>query len=364
MQVDYICLSDGKSPKREKTNGIDVTRLPLSHQRGGKFGYFKEYSFCVSAASAILAKRNLQRRYDLIYINNMPDTLVAAALVPKWTGAKVVLDMHDPMPELMETIFGLNEKSFAVRTIKRLEKWSMARAHRVIVVNEACKRVFGGRSCSPEKMSVVMNTPDEAIFTFRPAGSYKTRSKDSEEPFVLMYHGSMVERNGVDLAIEAVGLLRKSVPNAVLRIYGHSTPFLEAAIRRAEDHGFAGAIQHLGPKKLGEIVQAIGECDLGVIPNHRSAFADLATPTRVLEYLSQGKPLIAPRTPGVTDYFDDDSLLYFESGNATDLARQIELAASEPENLMQTAIRGQQVYMAHRWEQEREALSKLIADLL
>ena len=31
----------------------------------------------------------------------MPDFLVFSALIPKLLGAKVVLDLHDPMPELM-----------------------------------------------------------------------------------------------------------------------------------------------------------------------------------------------------------------------------------------------------------------------
>ena len=49
----------------------------------------------------------LRHRYDLIYIHNMPDILVFSALVPKAFGAKVILDQHDPMPELMMTIFNL-----------------------------------------------------------------------------------------------------------------------------------------------------------------------------------------------------------------------------------------------------------------
>ncbi len=53
-----------------------------------------------------------KRRYDLVYVHNMPDILVASALVPKLLGAKVILDQHDPMPELMMTIFGLDQGQF------------------------------------------------------------------------------------------------------------------------------------------------------------------------------------------------------------------------------------------------------------
>ena len=108
-----------------------------------KLSYIYKYSAFISFSAAILAWRAIRRRYDLIYVNNMPDVLVASALVPKLLGAKVILDQHDPMPELMMTIFGLDQSSFGVRLLIRLEKWSIARADLVITVNEACKRIFG-----------------------------------------------------------------------------------------------------------------------------------------------------------------------------------------------------------------------------
>ncbi len=55
---------------------------------------------------------------------------------------------------------------------------------------------------------------------------------------------------------------------------------------------------------------------MGLIPNHRSAFAEINTPTRIFEYLALGKPVIAPRAAGISDYFDEGSMIFFELGNA------------------------------------------------
>ena len=60
-----------------------------------------------------------------------------------------------------------------------------------------------------------------------------------------------------------------------------------------------------------KIVEAIDECDVGVIPNRRSIFTELNTPTRIFEYLSRGKPVIAPSAPGIQDYFSGDALVFF-----------------------------------------------------
>src|SRR6185369_8032263 len=122
MTVDYICIKEGNAPLRETTNGINVFRVPFEHQRAGKLTYLFEYSAFILASAAILAARSLSRRYDLIYVNNMPDILVASALLPKMFGAGVILDSHDPMPELITTIFGKDQSSLLVRAIQSLEK--------------------------------------------------------------------------------------------------------------------------------------------------------------------------------------------------------------------------------------------------
>jgi len=364
MHVDYLCEADEKLPKREHIGNLEVIRLPITHFRGGKFSYAYQYSSFITMSASILAWRSLRKRYDLIYIHNMPDILVCSALIPKMLGAKVILDQHDPMPELMMTIFGMSEDSAAVRLMRTLEKWSIARADRVVAVNLICKRIFAARSCRAEKIGVVMNAPDGAIFPYRAARSYPEKSIASREPFAIMYHGSIVERNGLDLAVEALARVHKSIPSAELRVYGRSTPFLEQVMRRVKDLNLERKVCYLGAKRLEELVQEIEACDVGVIPNQRNSFTDINTPTRIFEYLALGKPVIAPRTPGIQDYFGPQELLFFDAGRAEQLGEQLQYVYSNPREAMDTAERGQQIYLAHTWERERETLVQLVSELV
>src|SRR5262249_13400951 len=159
------------------------------------------------------------------------------------------------------------------------------------------------RSCASEKITVVMNSPDENMFPFRHP-LRRVGVKREKKPFVIMYHGSLVERNGLDLAIEAFAQIHRSIPNAVLRIYGARNEFLDRIMRFVRDQRLEDRVEYLGPKATEEIVEAIEQCDVGVIPNHRNIFTELNTPTRIFEYLAVGKPVIAPLAPGITDYFD------------------------------------------------------------
>ena len=364
MSVDLVCLGDKKEPTREAFGGINILRVPITHRRGGWFSYAHKYSAFILISAGILALRSLKHRYDLIYVHNMPDILVLSSLLPKALGAKVILDQHDPMPELMMTIFNLDKKNRSVRLLSQLEKWSTARADLVLTVNIACKRIFASRSCSPEKIGVVMNSPDGEIFPFRPARLHPCRNQAPTKPFVIMYHGSLVERNGLDLMVDALARVRKDVAAAELRIYGRKTPFLERVMDQARNKDLADRVHYLGPRRQEDLVGEIENCDVGVIPNHRNAFTDINTPTRIFEYLALGKPVIAPATPGILDYFTEDSLLLVEPGNSADLARQIEYVARNYQDAIRVAERGQQIYLQHTWKQERRTLVELVSGLL
>jgi glycosyltransferase involved in cell wall biosynthesis len=362
--IDLVCLGSEGAPSREVLDGIRVLRIPLKHQRGGKFTYAAQYAAFILISSAIFAFRSLVRRYDLVYVHNMPDILVLSSLIPKVLGAKVVLDLHDPMPELMMTIFGQPEGSKSVRLLERLEKWSIARADLVVTVNIACKRIFSTRSCRPEKIAVVMNAPDGQIFPFRATGPEALRKTTDKKPFVIMYHGSLVERNGLDVAIEALSRVREAVPTAELHIFGVNSPFLERMMETARNKNLQESVRFFGPRRLEKLVTEIEKCDLGVIPNHRNAFTEINTPTRIFEYLALGKPVIAPSTPGIQDYFSNESLLFFEPGDAGDLARQIEYAFSHPREAQETVRKAQQVFLAHTWDRERETLLSRVSETL
>jgi glycosyltransferase involved in cell wall biosynthesis len=362
MCVELICLRHSKDePTRETFKGVDILRLPLKRRRGGPSSYLVQYFAFILTAFFLLAFRSLSRRYSFVHVHNMPDVLVFSALVPKALGAKVVLDLHDPMPELMMTIFRLQTSSPTVRLLKWLERRSIAFADVVFTVNLACKEIFASRSCPADKIHVVMNSPDEEIFVFR---SPVPAQMNGSGPFVIMYHGSILERNGLDLAVRALATVRRTVPTAELRIYGDSTPFLEVVMDAVRTAGLQNAVRYFGGMGLEDIVAAIDDCDVGIIPNRRSLFTNVNTPVRIFEYLSRGKPVITGATPGVQDYFADDALFFFELGDVADLARSIVDVSRHPEDVEQVVKRGQEIYLAHRWSEERRSFISRTAELL
>jgi glycosyltransferase involved in cell wall biosynthesis len=352
MNVDVICLrQDADEPTHEVIDGVTVHRVPLKRRRAGKFTYAFQYAAFLASAFFTLTWWRLRKRIDLVHVHNMPDFLVFSALLPKILGARVILDLHDPMPELLVTIFGLKEQSFGVRLLKFMEKISVGFADHVLTVNRACEQIFSARSCSPEKIQVLMNVPDERVFKFRSCLEYPPR--DQEKPFVIMFHGSIVER-----------LLRAKVPSAELWVYGAKTTFLDKVMDPAALNGLGGIVKYLGPKSQKEIVAAIHDCDVGVIPNRNNAFTEINTPTRIFEYLSVGKPVVAPRAKGITDYFGADDLVFFELGDAPQLAERLEFIYRNPDQAREFARRGQDIYQQQRWSNVRGKFIGRVSSLL
>jgi hypothetical protein len=76
------------------------------------------------------------------------------------------------------------------------------------------------------------------------------------------------------------------------------------------------------------------------------------------------KRVIAPKTPGVLDYFGPEELLFFEPGDADDLAVRIEYAFRHPEDVIEIVERGQKIYQRHKWSNERLRLLGLANRLL
>src|SRR5205085_5194014 len=83
------------------------------------------------------------------------------------------------------------------------------------------------RGVPKEKITNILNSADPNLF---PATRRCPPPFDSaKEPFILMYHGTLAERNGLDTAIRALVLARRVVPQLRLDIQGNGDhlPFLK-----------------------------------------------------------------------------------------------------------------------------------------
>jgi glycosyltransferase involved in cell wall biosynthesis len=352
--IDLICLQKNvEEPRREIINGVSVFRVPLRRRRRGKITYIGQYSIFILRSFLQLTSQSIFRRYDFVHVHNMPDVLVFSALVPKARGAKIILDLHDPMPELMMSIYNLGAESHFVRWLRRLEKLSISFAHLILTPNKAFQELFISRGCPSEKIQVIMNSPESDIFRPSKYDSLTRTSANGEKPFKIMYHGLIAERHGLDTALEAIARLRSVIPTLEFHIFGDRTPYMNKVDAQMQKLGLRSCVHYHGYRPQTEIAKSIRSIDLGIIPNRRSPFTEINMPTRIFEYLAMGKPVVVPDTRGIRDYFGAESALFFEPGDPQSLGDAILDVYRNPQKVDSILARGRTVYEAHRWEVHR-----------
>src|SRR5271157_879332 len=312
--VDVVALASGDNQLGQASiNGVTVYRIQRRQpDERNKWMYASRQVRFFLASAAFLAWHQREGRYDLVHVHNIPDFLVFAASFAKWGGAKLILDIHDIVPELFEDKFGAKSHRRYVRFLKAIEKVSAAFVDHVIVANHLWRAKLISRSVPEDKCSVSLNYPDQAIFFPHP----RTRS---DAKVVIVFPGSFQWHQGLDIAIEALAQVRKQVPNVELHLYGSGR--LEGDLRAlAGKLDLNGSVHFFASVPLDRIPEVMANADLGVVPKRADGFGNEACSTKIMEFMSQGVPVIASRTKIDTYYFDDTVLRFFPSGDVQALA--------------------------------------------
>jgi glycosyltransferase involved in cell wall biosynthesis len=331
-QVDTICLKEENEPLTEIVDGITIYRLPVKrHQGNGAGNQLLEYFAFFILAFFKLLTLHLQQHYKVIHIHNIPDLLVFVGLLPKLMGARVILDLHDLMPEFYAVRFNRKLDSWPVRLIILAERISCQFADQVITVTNEWRNILLQRGVPASKLNVIMNVPDERIFhsSIDPSEA-PTRTKNG---FQLLYHGNLTQRYGIDLAIQAVSILHEQIPNIHLYIHGGGD-YRRALIEMTHQLGLDGFVDfNTHPIMTSELPDLIRGADVCLVPYRSDIFTDGILPTKLMEYAALEMPVIAARTPAIQAYFTDAMVEFFEPGNLDDLARCIHKLYRNPTGL-------------------------------
>ncbi len=360
MSVDMICLKKPGEPSTEVVNGVTAYRLPVRRRRGSMGRYIFEYALFFLLSFFKLTLLYIRKRYQIVQIHNMPDFLVFAALIPKLFGARIILDLHDPMPEVFVSKYANGHLSRTIRLLRTIEKWSVRFANVILTPNIAFRDIFASRSCGEDKIHIVMNSPQEDIF--EKYADPIPGDPASRGTFKLMFHGTVVERHGLDIALGAIDRIRPQIPGIEFNVFGQGD-YVETFLDIVAERGLQDVVNYHGQVQLEQIVRNISSNDVGLIPNKLSTFTNLNFPTRIFEFICMKKPVIVPRTRGILDYFDEDSLFFFEAGDADSLAERILDIYTNRDRSREVLDKGYAVYNRYRWELQSKQYVDLVSSL-
>jgi glycosyltransferase involved in cell wall biosynthesis len=315
-EVDAVALRRDGQPDFEIIRGVRVYRIQERRvNETGPLTYLIKLLLFFIRSMWFLAKHSIPARYDCIHVHSVPDFEVFAAFIPWLLGTRIILDIHDIVPEFYASKFKVSQRSIVFRLLIFAEKLSTAFADHVIISNHLWGKKLIQRSVPARKCSVIINYPDPSIFFPRPR-------KAPHDGFLLCYPGTLNSHQGIDVAVLAVEKLRGSQPRVKLLIVGDG-PDRDTVKRLVEEHNLNDDVTLQGFVPLEHVSEIIADADLGVVPKRRDSFGDEAFSTKIMEFMMMNVPVVASETTIDRYYFNDELIQFFESGNSEDLAAKV-----------------------------------------
>lgn len=352
FEVHVISLAEERrglpEPRNTLLNNVHIHRLPVERRRGSVVRYLYEYLMVGFLGSIKLASLYLQGNIAIVHVHNMPDILILACIVPRLCGSKLVLDVHDPAPELYMS-WNHGRGSLVVRLLRLQERISCWLADRVISVNESMRENLRAKGVRDEKIFIVHNYPDQEYFRVWDVLLPWPRQVDN---LVLLYCGTVTDHYDLGLAVKAIARIRDRVP-IKLRVMGEGNKLGEV-LELASSLGVRDLIELIGRVPMEEVAEEMRRADIGISCHRAGIFGDLYFSTKIVEYLTQGLCVLSSRTYTVNKYLSDDCLFYFEPGDDVELAAAILYVWHNPTEVVQRVTNARQHLSRLSWRAEKD----------
>ncbi len=355
--VEVLSLKENDTdPSVSSEEGFTNYKVATRYIGDSLFSYVKYYLQFTLRCFMIVSRLCVSKKIHVVHYNNLPNFPIFSAVVPRLLGAHIILDNHDLIGIMFASKFdGLPSKLLASKLLWFEQYISMAFSHRIITADHNQKEALINDGIPERKISVLLNLANTEWFI------PKTRKHHREKGFELIYHGTIAQRLGLDIAIRAVAKAREHVPGLRFHLIGKGD-FLDECLELIEALQLNGIVI---PSKcyfpVAELPNIILRMDAGIIPNRLTPATErYMLPVKLLEYVQMRIPVIAPRLNIIQTYFDEDMLMFFDPENIDQIAGCI-VQLYEDRNLgASLVVNSQRFFRFQNWQQQEKAYLAIV----
>jgi glycosyltransferase involved in cell wall biosynthesis len=278
----------GFDAPEETVEGVRVLRYRAPPGGRGVAGYAREYAVSLVSLHRLARRVARDGPIDVVMVVTAPDLMILLTIGLARRGAGVLVDHHDPSPELFERKFG--RRGAMHRVLLRLERIALRRADAVISVNDTCAELARRRTGVPaDRVFVVRQGPDPA--RFRPVDPRPELRRGRRHLVVWM--GMLTEPQRVarllDAAEEIVRRRRIATVAFALVGPGDGVEAVRADVRR---RGLADVVTLPGRVDDDLLRAYLATASVCVSVDEHGAMNDLATVTKVLDYMAMERAVV------------------------------------------------------------------------
>jgi glycosyltransferase involved in cell wall biosynthesis len=361
-EVHLLCLRHRRDiPRRESWQGVELHRLLIQRR-------FYRKASAVSLelpAYRLFLRGPLQRflreeRIDLLHVHDLPMVSLGLSAARR-AGIPLIADLHENWPAALKT-YGYAQRLpgkilISPERWQRHERKILPFADRIIVVVEEAKERLMRQGLDPHRIAVVKNTvkADE----FEGFGLDQEILARFEGRLVVSYLGGFERHRGLEMVIDAVALLARRVPEALLLLVGRGSN--ESSLReQARRLGVAERVVFEGWQPFERFPSYVTASAICLIPHVRNEHTDTTIPHKLFHSMLLGCPVVTTDCRPLRRIVDETGCgLVVPSGDAEALAGAI-VKLTDPELRRTMGEAGRRaVRDSYHWERDATTLREL-----
>ena len=290
--VSVIC-PQGESHDLEplvELGGVHIHRYPAPPRAHSLAGYVREYPYMLAWTQRLAWRIWRERGFDVIHACNPPDLFFLIGRFFRRWGVGFVYDQHDANPEILTAKrHGEARDGLPERTVRWAERSTYRLADVVIVPNDSYRALAmtrGGKAA--QDVFVVRSAPRAQEFSCVSDSGFDRRG----HRFLVGYLGVIGKQDGVDLLVQAVGMLVAEKYDILLYLAGDGESYgeVQALVERL---GLSDNVMMPGFQIANEFAPALFHADVCVAPDPSSTFNDISTMNKIVEYMAMGRACVA-----------------------------------------------------------------------
>lgn len=247
-------------------------------------------------------------RYDAVQVRDLPLPASVALLVARWCRRPFIYWMSFPMPEgqmqlARERGLEAGLMRFLFPWIRGrvgrflLYRWVLPRADHVFVQSDQMKADLVSHGVAADRMTAVPMGVDVARIAPGPVDPSIRDALHGKR--VLIYLGRLERARRIETLFQMMSLLQPRVPDVVLLIVGDTEdePQKERLHKLAGELGVADQVIWTGWVPIETAWGYVALSDVGLSPIPRGPLLDCSSPTKIIEYLALGLPVVCNDNP-------------------------------------------------------------------
>jgi len=357
----FFLGADG--PRTDIIDGVRYFRsnhIPRPDKTRGRLRSYWTRMNMVRRYREFVAEVARRERPDIIHAHSSYTNGIAARYASERLDIPFIYELRTLWGERAVVEEGLSPTSIKYKMIWRLELGVMRRARMLVPIARGIRDAIVERGIDPDKIVIVPNGVDTAVFAPRPPDAALVRTLNLASAFVVGFIGSLGRLEGIALLIDAFKGIHRREPRARLVIVGDG-PERHRLAAAAANAGLSDVVRFTGQVPHDQILEYYSVMDVLVYPRIDARINQTVTPLKPLEAMAMGKVCLASDVGGLKELVEDGVTgVLFAHDDVRDLTEKVLRLASDRDLRDRLSA---QALVAVRRDREWSAIASRYADV-